>query len=140
MIDIDIWKYFQDIFQKRKELDCPECRTKVTIPIDLLPPNILANRILESMTQSQPQPPPPSLPCPKRNNSFNLISKPPAQHHQNLCPQVFHCHPSQYPQPIQLQLSFQCSHLRWLQSTLRFLSDQANLTFQEILQQIPSLI
>ena len=60
-------------------MDCPECRKKVTIPIDLLPPNILANRILESMTQTQPPPhPPPSLPNPKRNNSFNLISKPPA--------------------------------------------------------------
>ena len=60
-------------------MDCPECRTKVTIPIDLLPPNILANRILESMTQTQPPPhPPPSLPAPKRNNSFAQISKPPA--------------------------------------------------------------
>ena len=76
---------FQDIFKKRNLLECPECRQKVTMDIDLLPPNILANRILESMTQTQSQtkilPPPPSLPlpCPRRNtSSAKLPSKPPA--------------------------------------------------------------
>ena len=35
---------FQDVYNKRQMLDCPECRKKVTDPIDSLPPNILANR------------------------------------------------------------------------------------------------
>ena len=77
---------FQDIFHKRNQLECPECRKKVTIDIDLLPPNILANRILEMerLSQTQPQsqtkilPPPPCLPAPRRNSSTHLISKPPA--------------------------------------------------------------
>merc|ERR1719471_1072952 len=39
----------KDVFKKNQELLCPECREKVVTPIDSLPPNILANRILESM-------------------------------------------------------------------------------------------
>ena len=35
---------FQDVYNKRQMLECPECRQKVTDPIDSLPPNILANR------------------------------------------------------------------------------------------------
>ena len=37
----------QDIYQKKSELLCPECRKPVEVAIDSLPPNILANRILE---------------------------------------------------------------------------------------------
>ena len=47
----------QDVYRKRQELECPECRKKVTDPIDSLPPNILANRILESMGQQRPPAP-----------------------------------------------------------------------------------
>jgi len=88
----------KDIFQKKQELECPECRKKVPVPIESLPPNILANRILESMGQqarkssqssiSVPTPSstsqnpailtstqyePPVLPVPKKppNNLFN---------------------------------------------------------------------
>ena len=39
--------HVQDIFQKKAELLCPECRKPVDVAIDALPPNILANRILE---------------------------------------------------------------------------------------------
>ena len=34
----------QDVYKKRQELECPECRNKVSETIDSLPPNILANR------------------------------------------------------------------------------------------------
>ena len=37
----------QDVYQKKSELLCPECRKPVEVAIDSLPPNILANRILE---------------------------------------------------------------------------------------------
>ena len=40
-------KLLQDIYQKKSELLCPECRKPVEVAIDSLPPNILANRILE---------------------------------------------------------------------------------------------
>jgi len=87
----------KDIFQKKQKLECPECRKEVSVPIDSLPPNILANRILESMgqqarkssqsniavpTTTMSQKPailttthydPPVLPVPKKppNNIFN---------------------------------------------------------------------
>ena len=35
------------MYQKKSELLCPECRKPVEVAIDSLPPNILANRILE---------------------------------------------------------------------------------------------
>ena len=45
---IDISTFFlQDVYQKKSELLCPECRKPVEVAIDSLPPNILANRILE---------------------------------------------------------------------------------------------
>jgi len=73
----------KDIFKKKKELLCPECRKPVSTAIDSLPPNILANRILESMINSarkdvskpiEPSKPhQPALPLPRRPSS-----KPPA--------------------------------------------------------------
>jgi len=92
-------KCLKDIFQKKSSLLCPECRKPVDISIDALPPNILANRILEGITRkskssasrSQPdqtnvtQPPlgplplQPALPLPKRPATKPEVSrKPPA--------------------------------------------------------------
>ena len=39
----------EEILITKKELQCPECRTYVTIPIDDLPSNILLIRLLEGM-------------------------------------------------------------------------------------------
>jgi len=91
----------KDVFKKNQELLCPECREKVVTSIDSLPPNILANRILESMghhkkaTVSQQTPvseiksqtpilnptkcQPPALPNPKKpssavNNSIQVTA------------------------------------------------------------------
>ena len=85
----------QDIFAKKHELICPECRQPVAAPISSLPPNILANRILEGMSQttrSAPAPAPapalassstaPALPAPKKPTVLpsrsNPHKKPPA--------------------------------------------------------------
>jgi len=43
----------QDVFNTKEELLCPECRTKVTVDIASLPPNILVNRLLEGMKLSR---------------------------------------------------------------------------------------
>ncbi|XP_019769090.2 E3 ubiquitin-protein ligase SH3RF1 isoform X1 [Dendroctonus ponderosae] len=45
-------KCLQEIYQKHKELRCPECRVLVTIKIENLPPNVLLMRILEGMKNS----------------------------------------------------------------------------------------
>ncbi|CAG9759849.1 unnamed protein product [Ceutorhynchus assimilis] len=42
-------KCLQEIYQKHKELRCPECRVLVTVKIEDLPPNVLLMRILEGM-------------------------------------------------------------------------------------------
>jgi len=65
----------KDVYNKRQMLDCPECRKKVTDPIDSLPPNILANRILESMGQQQ-QSPRPVTPTPVKNVSGPTLPLP----------------------------------------------------------------
>lgn len=54
-------KCLQDVVRKKKELLCPECRAPVTVDINFLPPNILVNRILESMKQTKIPPTPPSV-------------------------------------------------------------------------------
>lgn len=80
-------KCLKDIFKKKGELLCPECRKPVTVTIDSLPPNILANRILEGMniaraksgsqllepvvTQGQHHP---ALPLPKRPSTKSTES------------------------------------------------------------------
>jgi len=91
-------KCLKDIYQKKSELLCPECRKPVEVAIDSLPPNILANRILEGMTRkpshskavsqdprSQQGPnkdalhPLPALPLPKRPATKpDVTRKPPA--------------------------------------------------------------
>lgn len=81
-------KCLKDIFHKKSELLCPECRKPVEVPIDALPPNILANRILEGMTRktsttphrpSDILKPQPALPLPKRPAAKPEMSrKPPA--------------------------------------------------------------
>ena len=42
-LDLSLAPY-QDVYNKRQKLECPECRKEVTDSIDSLPPNILANR------------------------------------------------------------------------------------------------
>jgi len=78
----------KDIFKKKSELICPECRKPVDVSIDSLPPNILANRILEGMNNAktksetkllEPTKVQPALPFPKRPSSkVDAIKKPPA--------------------------------------------------------------
>jgi len=78
----------KDIFKKKSELICPECRKPVDVSIDSLPPNILANRILEGMNNAKSKCEPklleptkvqPALPFPKRPSSkVETIKKPPA--------------------------------------------------------------
>ena len=71
----------KDVYNKNKQLECPECRLKISDSIDSLPPNILANRILESMgqrktSQVQPSvapPPVPSHSIPKPNAPITPI-------------------------------------------------------------------
>lgn len=91
-------KCLKDIYQKKSELLCPECRKPVEVAIDSLPPNILANRILEGMTRKpshskagpvsqehrpkghkDPPHPLPALPLPKRPATKpDVTRKPPA--------------------------------------------------------------
>lgn len=78
----------KDIFKKKSELICPECRKPVDVSIDSLPPNILANRILEGMSNAktksetkllEPTKVHPALPFPKRPSSkIEANKKPPA--------------------------------------------------------------
>eukprot|EP00092_Neocalanus_flemingeri_P000006 GFUD01000006.1.p1 GENE.GFUD01000006.1~~GFUD01000006.1.p1 ORF type:complete len:537 (+),score=129.45 GFUD01000006.1:71-1681(+) len=78
----------KDIFKKKSELICPECRKPVDVSIDSLPPNILANRILEGMNNAktksetkllEPTKVQPALPFPKRPSSkLDTAKKPPA--------------------------------------------------------------
>jgi len=98
----------KDVFQKKSELICPECRKPVEVSIDSLPPNILANRILEGMINAKTKPDTklleptkvqPALPFPKRpSTKTEIIKKPPAptpeeskdakpQHYQNISSQ-----------------------------------------------------
>lgn len=81
-------KCLKDVFHKKSELICPECRKPVEVSIDSLPPNILANRILEGINNAKTRQEPklleptrvqPALPFPKRPSSkSDLIKKPPA--------------------------------------------------------------
>ncbi|XP_050307708.1 E3 ubiquitin-protein ligase SH3RF3 isoform X3 [Anthonomus grandis grandis] len=74
-------KCLQDIYQRHKELRCPECRIIVTTKIEDLPPNVLLMRLLEGMKNSGVVPPPKRAPKPNKSPSQHSTVQNLAQQH-----------------------------------------------------------